>query len=263
MQWHPDKNPDNREQAEAKFKEVSEAYEVRAKHGRRGLPGMQQPRGSPFGPGLHARAGGAGLPAGWGRMGGRAAGPPPAAAATHPLPSLGRRCAWQVLSDADQRSVYDRVGEEGLKAGGGGFGGGGGHYHHRSPEEIFAEVQARQRGRAGGEAGGRAVPAGLPQAAAQRRAGGASRTPITDADPTSRMTQPGGGRTGAPAAGCQPVAPGCRRPRRTQAPALASSRVDCARTRPLATQIFGGGGDNVFGSMFGMGGGEGPRAGRH
>mmetsp|Transcript_7757 Transcript_7757/g.16701 ORF Transcript_7757/g.16701 Transcript_7757/m.16701 type:complete len:325 (+) Transcript_7757:272-1246(+) len=28
MKWHPDKNPDNREQAEAKFKEVSEAYEV-------------------------------------------------------------------------------------------------------------------------------------------------------------------------------------------------------------------------------------------
>ena len=28
MQWHPDKNPDNRETAERKFKEVSEAYEV-------------------------------------------------------------------------------------------------------------------------------------------------------------------------------------------------------------------------------------------
>eukprot|EP00798_Chlamydomonas_sp_ICE-L_P008304 gene8304-1576_t len=28
MKWHPDKNPDNKEQAGAKFKEVSEAYEV-------------------------------------------------------------------------------------------------------------------------------------------------------------------------------------------------------------------------------------------
>eukprot|EP00775_Hariotina_reticulata_P009080 gene9080-9250_t len=28
MQWHPDKNPDNRAAAEAKFKDISEAYEV-------------------------------------------------------------------------------------------------------------------------------------------------------------------------------------------------------------------------------------------
>lgn len=29
MQYHPDKNPDNKEGAEKKFKEVSEAFEVR------------------------------------------------------------------------------------------------------------------------------------------------------------------------------------------------------------------------------------------
>lgn len=28
LQWHPDKNPDNKEYAEKKFKEVAEAYEV-------------------------------------------------------------------------------------------------------------------------------------------------------------------------------------------------------------------------------------------
>ena len=28
IKWHPDKNPDNKEQAEAKFKEISEAYSV-------------------------------------------------------------------------------------------------------------------------------------------------------------------------------------------------------------------------------------------
>jgi len=28
LRWHPDKNPDNKEQAEARFKEISEAYEV-------------------------------------------------------------------------------------------------------------------------------------------------------------------------------------------------------------------------------------------
>ena len=28
IKWHPDKNPDNQEEANAKFKEVAEAYEV-------------------------------------------------------------------------------------------------------------------------------------------------------------------------------------------------------------------------------------------
>lgn len=28
LKWHPDKNPDNKEYAEQKFKEIAEAYEV-------------------------------------------------------------------------------------------------------------------------------------------------------------------------------------------------------------------------------------------
>ena len=30
MKWHPDKNPNNKKEAEAKFKQISEAYEVRS-----------------------------------------------------------------------------------------------------------------------------------------------------------------------------------------------------------------------------------------
>jgi DnaJ family protein B protein 4 len=28
MKWHPDKNPNNKKEAEAKFKQIAEAYEV-------------------------------------------------------------------------------------------------------------------------------------------------------------------------------------------------------------------------------------------
>jgi len=28
LKWHPDKNPENKEEAEKRFKEISEAYEV-------------------------------------------------------------------------------------------------------------------------------------------------------------------------------------------------------------------------------------------
>ncbi|MQL89504.1 hypothetical protein Taro_022078 [Colocasia esculenta] len=36
MKWHPDKNPNNKKEAEAKFKQISEAYE--AKEGLKGMP---------------------------------------------------------------------------------------------------------------------------------------------------------------------------------------------------------------------------------
>lgn len=91
LRWHPDKNPDNRESAEEKFKEIAEAYEV--------------------------------------------------------------------LSDKQKRSIYDQLGEEGLKGGpppgpsaGPGqphsfsfnFGGDSGSsgfrgFHPRDPNDIFAQ----------------------------------------------------------------------------------------------------------------------------
>ncbi|ONK62508.1 uncharacterized protein A4U43_C07F4660 [Asparagus officinalis] len=60
MKWHPDKNPNNKKEAEAKFKQISEAYDVLSdpdkraiydQYGEEGLKGEVPPHGSGSGPG--------------------------------------------------------------------------------------------------------------------------------------------------------------------------------------------------------------------
>jgi DnaJ family protein B protein 4 len=43
MQWHPDKNPNNKKEAEAKFKQISEAYEVNILQNLLGFPNFSIP----------------------------------------------------------------------------------------------------------------------------------------------------------------------------------------------------------------------------
>lgn len=57
MKWHPDRNPKNKEEAETKFKEIGEAYDVLSDKKKRdiydqfGEEGLKRGAGGPSGPG--------------------------------------------------------------------------------------------------------------------------------------------------------------------------------------------------------------------
>jgi len=134
MKFHPDKNRDNRDAAEKRFKEISEAYEVLTDPDKRGV---------------YERHGEEGLKAGMGRGGGGGGAPPGAGGGGGGFP-----------------------GDGGFPGGGGGRGAS----QSRRPEDNFtkqesesfdeaAERTARERGGMGGGGGG-SVPCRPPPAPA-------------------------------------------------------------------------------------------------
>lgn len=119
LKYHPDKNTNNREEAEAKFKQVSEAYDVLSdekkkaiydKYGEEGLKGGVPPEGSGFGGGGFPGGAAGGFP------GGFSAGGAPGGTYS--------------FSSGDASKLFEQFfGSSDPFAGGEGFGGGGPGLH--------------------------------------------------------------------------------------------------------------------------------------
>lgn len=153
MKYHPDKNPSP--QADSLFKQVSEAYDVRAR------PSPSSSSSSPI-----------------------TAGKPICIYLTCSL-STGFS---QVLSDPQKRAIYDQYGEDGLKAGAppptasshaAGAGAHGFRFNTRSAEEIFSEIfGGGPFAGAGLRSPGGGVPHGFPGFGGAVGAGEASSGPV-------------------------------------------------------------------------------------
>lgn len=136
MKWHPDKNPTNKAKAEAKFKEIAEAYEVLSDKKKRNIYDQVGEEGLKGQPPPGADGGMGGMPGGMGGMGG--------------MPGSFSFTSF------------------------GGPGGGGGAYQPRDANDIFSQFFGGSSGLADlfGGMGGAGGPAKRPRARAGHAHGG-------------------------------------------------------------------------------------------
>ncbi len=107
LKWHPDKNPDNKETAERRFKEIAEAYDCLSDPGSETIQNIVVTKLSMF---LYSKI----------------------------------IVLFILMHFTEKRKIFDQYGEEGLKAGFGGGAdgadvGGGRRFSSRDPNDIFKQ----------------------------------------------------------------------------------------------------------------------------
>ncbi|XP_071447051.1 dnaJ homolog subfamily B member 6 isoform X1 [Hetaerina americana] len=123
LKWHPDKNPDNQDEANKRFKEISEAYEVLSDESKRRIYDQRLRGGGTFGSGFSTGSG----------SGGRSPRGFPS------FRSFFFESPFHRFFEK-KRKVYDQYGKEGLAGVGAGRRPGGRHHHDLfsdDPNDIF------------------------------------------------------------------------------------------------------------------------------